>query len=185
MYRLLLLLLLFFSVGCSMRARRGPDAPPHYLLPLASNTPSLLLQGYSGPYGHQGKIQYAYDFKMPIGTPIVAARKGVVLEVQSSHEDSTRTPGQENYIFIDHGDGTFGRYYHLTKNGVLVRRGQSVKEGDLIGKSGDSGASAGPHLHFDVTSGCSEWGCQTIPITIYGVDENPLIPGKTYRGSER
>ena len=46
---------------------------------------------------------------------------------------------------------------------MLVSVGQRVPAGQEVGRSGDSGASAGPHLHFDVTRGCPDWGCQTIP----------------------
>src|SRR6185295_6323786 len=90
-----------------------------YVLPFASADSVTLLQGYNGPYGHAGKVEFAYDFKMPIGTEVRAARSGVVEKTENRFEDATRKAGQENYIFVAHGDGTFARYYHLTKNGVL------------------------------------------------------------------
>jgi len=92
----------------------------------------------------------------------------------------TKVPGEENYIFIRHADGTFGRYYHLTFGGALVDSGARVKRGDLIGRSGTSGASAGPHLHFDVTRECATWGCQTIPIVFRNAGADSLIAGTTY-----
>lgn len=165
----------------------GPDAGPpaaRYRLPYPVGVSWLLLQGYNGPYGHEGKAAYAYDFKMPVGSAVLAARSGKVVKTEGRYEDANRKAGQENFIFIDHGDGTFGRYYHLTKDGALVAAGARVKVGDPIGKSGDTGASAGPHLHFDVTRDCPEWGCQTVPISFENSSENPLTTGKTYKALE-
>jgi murein DD-endopeptidase MepM/ murein hydrolase activator NlpD len=117
---------------------------------------------------------------MPIGSPIIAARSGEVVHVVEVHDNGTRKPGEENVVVIKHSDGTFGRYYHLTKEGVLVTVGQSVKQGQRIALSGDSGASAGPHLHFDVTKDCYEWGCQTIRFEFGNVRVNPLKQGEVY-----
>ena len=117
---------------------------------------------------------------MPIGSSVIAARAGEVVHVVENNEDGTRKPGQENVVIIRHADSTFARYYHLTKEGVLVSVGEKVEKGQKIGLSGDSGASAGPHLHFDVTKGCYDWGCQTISIDFEGVKENPLKQGEVY-----
>lgn len=117
---------------------------------------------------------------MPVGSPVTASRDGVVVSVEARFEDGNRTAGQENFIFVSHGDETFGRYYHLTKGGVLVQVGENVAGGQLIGHSGNTGASAGPHLHFNVTRRCPEWGCQTIPISFSNSIENPLLPDRIY-----
>lgn len=154
--------------------------PPTYLLPFPIGARVYVLQGNNGPWGHTKEIAYAYDFKIPIGSDVCAARSGAVVKVEARFIDGNRTPGQENFIFVDHGDGTFSRYYHLTHDGVLVKVGDHVQAGDKIGKSGDTGASAGPHLHFDVTEKCPEWGCQTIPITFSNASENPLKAQKDY-----
>jgi murein DD-endopeptidase MepM/ murein hydrolase activator NlpD len=155
------------------------------VLPFPVGSSWLLLQGNNGPYGHEGKAAYAFDFQMPVGSKVIAARDGVVVKTEVRFEDGNRTPGQENFIFVAHGDGTFGRYYHLTKDGALVETGAKVRTGDWIGRSGNTGASAGPHLHFDVTRECPEWGCQTIPITFANSAESPLIEGKTYEALAR
>jgi murein DD-endopeptidase MepM/ murein hydrolase activator NlpD len=155
-----------------------------YVLPYAQGASYELLQGYNGPYGHTGRAEFAYDFKMPIGSSVIAARGGEVVKVVEKNSDSTRVPGEENVVVIKHSDGTFGRYYHLTKEGALVAIGDNVKQGDKIALSGDSGASAGAHLHFDVTKECFEWGCQTIPIRFVNAKENPLKQGETYQALE-
>jgi murein DD-endopeptidase MepM/ murein hydrolase activator NlpD len=77
--------------------------------------------------------------------------------------------------------GTFGRYYHLTTGSALVDSCARATRGDLIGHSGSSGASAGPHLHFDVTRGCPTWGCQTMPIVFRNAGSDSLVAGKIYR----
>ncbi|WP_275423228.1 M23 family metallopeptidase [Pseudoalteromonas sp. MMG022] len=99
---------------------------------------------------NQGVGLYAIDFVMPIGTKIVAARDGEVVSIRELYEDYNGEDLKENYIFIRHNDGTVARYFHLTHKGVLVNKGDEVKAGDVIGRSGNTGQSGGPHLHFDV-----------------------------------
>lgn len=152
-----------------------------YEVPYSSNSKFKLIQGWAGKYGHVEHLNYAYDFVMPIGTPILAARSGRVIKIEEQFEDNTKTPGKENYIIIDHGDSTFSRYYHLTKNGALIDVGDKVKRGQQIGLSGNSGASAGAHLHFDITKGCFDFGCPTIPFKFANSPENPLSAGKEYQ----
>ena len=101
-------------------------------------------------------------------------------KVEESFANATRKPGEENFVFVDHGDGTFARYYHLDRDGALVAPGDAVAAGQPIARSGDSGASAGPHLHFDVTRACADWGCQTVPIEFVNAVENPLVQGREY-----
>lgn len=116
---------------------------------------------------------YAIDFIMPIGTKIFAARDGEVVSVQESFKDWNNVDLEENYVFIKHDDGTVARYFHLTQNGALVKKGAKVKAGDLIGLSGNTGQSGGPHLHFDVQAcgpnlppNYNSMPCgQTLPVT--------------------
>lgn len=100
--------------------------------------------------GNGGVGLYAIDFGMPIGTPVVAARGGTVVAVRESFHDYNGIDLEENFVFIKHDDGSVGRYFHLTYNGALVELGDSVEQGASIGLSGNTGQSAGPHLHFDV-----------------------------------
>jgi murein DD-endopeptidase MepM/ murein hydrolase activator NlpD len=151
-----------------------------YLLPFDEGVSSKLIQGNNGQWGHTRALAYAFDFILPMGSEVRAARNGKVYEVQGGFADNTRKPGEENYIFVDHLDGTFGRYYHLAQGGVKVHVGQRVRAGDLIGLSGNSGASAGPHLHFDVTRGCPQYGCQTIPIRFANATDPVPVAGKSY-----
>lgn len=127
-----------------------PTSSP-YILPFKSGESYLVNQSYcpSNPgWGHHN--WFAYDFEMPIGTDIVAMRGGEVIQAQETFSDGTRVCGEENFIFIWHNDGTVAVYYHLTRQGVEVEIGQRVQQGDIIGRSGDSGCSIGPHLHVNL-----------------------------------
>jgi len=125
-----------------------------YVLPYEVGTGHEMVHGNCTASGtsHQagGTRQHAYDFEMPIGTVLVAARAGQVSAVQQSNVDGTRVPGEENFVMITHDDGTHGRYFHITQNGSMVAVGQMVGQGDPIALSGDTGESQGPHLHFVV-----------------------------------
>ncbi|AHG93640.1 Peptidase M23 (plasmid) [Gemmatirosa kalamazoonensis] len=98
--------------------------------------------------GHVGR--WAIDFRMLIGSPIVAARAGVVVATRDSFPDDNGEDLHENFVFVRHADGTVARYLHLTRGGALVGVGDTVRQGQRIARSGNSGQSAGPHLHFDV-----------------------------------
>lgn len=82
------------------------------------------------------------DFSLPKGTPIYATGDGVIKSVR-------RSPGgYGNHIDIDHGFGYSTRYAHLSE--FIVKKGQKIKRGELIGYSGNSGKSTAPHLHYEV-----------------------------------
>ena len=140
--------------------------------------------------GNGGVGLYAIDFRMPIGTPVVAARAGIVAAVQESFADGNNKDLQENYVFIKHDDDTIGRYFHLTKNGALAEKGDAVQHGQLIAHSGNSGQSGEPHLHFDVQK-CgpnlppdyNQLPCgQTLPVTFRNTKPHTcgLKPNESY-----
>lgn len=152
------------------------DLVPRYVLPFPSGGAHELTQGNCGGASHDGRFRYAFDFRMPVGTPLVAARDGVVLAVRDDRPDGTRRVGDENYVFVAHGDGEISRYIHLTRGGALVAPGDSVARGDTIALSGHSGRSVFPHLHFDVARGCSGEPCVTVPVAF--LNANPPIPNE-------
>jgi hypothetical protein len=98
--------------------------------------------------------RYAIDARMPIGTDVLAMRAGNVVRMQVSFYDGDLTPDNENFVAVEHDDGTTARYVHLTHDGALVQLGEHVQRGQRIALSGHTGNSAAPHLHFDVTRGC-------------------------------
>jgi murein DD-endopeptidase MepM/ murein hydrolase activator NlpD len=128
-----------------------PDKSFIYSYPFQKGHVFKISQGPGGEFSH--KDMFAYDFMMPVGTPIYAARDGVVAVIKA--DSGVGGPNKKyiddaNYISIYHSDGTIANYLHLNKNGVVVKEGQSVKRGELIAYSGNSGFSSGPHLHFEV-----------------------------------
>jgi murein DD-endopeptidase MepM/ murein hydrolase activator NlpD len=124
-----------------------------YEYPYADGDYFPIVQGFGGGYSHSGASQYAIDFAMPVGTPIHAARAGIVIDLVEQHSRggaSRKYAKYANYVVILHGDDTTGEYYHLRKDGVAVTQGERVTAGQLIGYSGNTGFSSLPHLHFAV-----------------------------------
>jgi murein DD-endopeptidase MepM/ murein hydrolase activator NlpD len=88
------------------------------------------------------KFHQGIDFTAPVGTPVYATGAGRVALTERSRR------GSGNKIIIDHGYGYKSVYAHL--NDIEVRLGRDVKRGDVIGTVGNTGLSAGPHLHYEV-----------------------------------
>ncbi|NUQ50137.1 MAG: M23 family metallopeptidase, partial [Phycisphaerae bacterium] len=131
------------------------DATDLYYLPYETGRASIVLQGHFGPFSHEQS--YALDFQMPRGTPILAARRGIVSAVRDDCPDCScvwdsdcACCGFANRVEITHADGSRAIYAHLDPGGVLVAVGQPVEARDMIGLSGSTGYSAAPHLHFEV-----------------------------------
>jgi murein DD-endopeptidase MepM/ murein hydrolase activator NlpD len=135
----------------------NPNARPQdvdYLLPLRQRA-LRIEQGYGGSFSHtDAQNLYAVDFAADIGTPVLAARDGVVMQVESDFAKAglnlEKFGGRANFVRILHDDGTMALYAHLQESGVLVRVGQRVRAGQQIGLSGNTGFTTGPHLHFVV-----------------------------------
>ncbi|WP_392892746.1 peptidoglycan DD-metalloendopeptidase family protein [Pseudomonas migulae] len=112
--------------------------------------PFRLSQGANGQYSHFGpKNRYAMDIAMPVGTPIIAARGGVVVKTENAQSGRGNDPSG-NFVRVLHDDGTMGVYLHLKQGSVSVREGQRVSVGSPLALSGNTGNSSGPHLHFVV-----------------------------------
>lgn len=107
-------------------------------------------QGYEGSFSHHDAAnRYALDFALPPGTPVLAAREGIVLQVEAGYREGGGDRAlPANLIRILHRDGSMAVYAHLSPDGLAVRPGQWVKAGERIALSGQTGYSTGPHLHF-------------------------------------
>lgn len=138
-----------------------------YQLPYASGRSFYVLQGFGASFSHTGLERWTVDFDMPEGTPVHAARGGVVVRVQDRHDRACWEPGcarYANFIVVLHDDLTTGEYYHLQHRGAVVTVGQQIEPGALIGYSGNTGKSTMPHLHFGVYR-ASSWGkTQSVPV---------------------
>jgi murein DD-endopeptidase MepM/ murein hydrolase activator NlpD len=140
-------------------------------------------QGNCGASTHAAgsELEYAYDFEMPVGTPVRAAREGVVMLVEGAYLEGNRTRGHENYVVVRHDDDTLASYAHLTTDGVLVAVGRRVARGQVLGLSGGTGTSL-PHLHFHVQRPGTAW---TMPVTFRNTRAHPngLREGEVYRAN--
>ncbi len=154
-----------------------------YVLPYkVGESYSVNLSHCGGSYHSAGyPDQYAIDFAMNIGTLITASRSGKVVFVEESGVDGGFP---NNLVVVEHSDGTFAQYMHLTHKGARVKVGQTVKKGSVIGLSGNTGLAGYPHLHFVATeSGSWKYPYVSFPTTFSNTTENPrgLDQGKTYK----
>lgn len=136
-----------------------------YKLPFPEGEGYIITQGYDNPFSHKkwpsgADHRYSIDFGVMTGTKIAATKSGKVVKLVQSHESPTKNgcfdPGPafcskiNNYVILQHDENVYSVYSHLKKDGVLVKLGQEVKQGQLIAESGNSGYSTRPHLHFAI-----------------------------------
>ncbi len=149
----------------------SPTASP-YVLPYPVGRTYGMFQGacpVNPAWGHYGWL--AYDFDLAIGDSVLASRDGTVFYVEQRWPDSDRVCGHENGVWIQHEDGSTMGYVHFTTNGARVAVGERVKTGQLIGLSGDSGCSSGPHLHVSLFRAGNDYGkTGTIPLNFRNAD---------------
>lgn len=153
--KIAILIILLIIIGIAIYFSLGSEVTQNldsyvYELPYKEGTSHKVVQGYGGRFSHKNKA--ALDFGMPVGTPIHAARGGVVYSYRDDSNEGGILPKYQrkaNYIMIRHSDGSIGCYWHLQKDGVVVKKGK-VEKGQLIGYSGNTGFVLRPHLHFAV-----------------------------------
>jgi murein DD-endopeptidase MepM/ murein hydrolase activator NlpD len=151
-----------------------------------------LSEGNNGPT-HRGRMTYAYDLATHIGTPVYAMRGGQVMAVQDKYPDTGG--GQDkiarfNYAMIEHDGGYRSVYVHLQQKFVSltqIKVGDRIDKGQLIGYSGNSGWSSGPHLHIEIQRpGSKLTFTQTIPFAIAGVCEPGAVTmARHWRASQK
>lgn len=159
-------------------AARAEDVT--YALPLGPGR-WRIDQGFGGSFSHTDpQSLHAIDINVPEGTPVLAARGGVVMHVEDDFEgaglDREKFAGRANHVRILHSDGTMAVYAHLQPETVRVRQGQRVSVGQRLGASGNTGFSTGPHLHFaiQVNRGMV---LESIPFRMAGPNGPIRIPG--------
>ncbi len=109
--------------------------------------------GSNASDAHIGKLKHSVDFECEEGSPLYAALGGTVVWLKN--DSKIRGLGKKyhddgNRIVIKHKNNEYTAYEHLRYKGAIVKVGQKVKKGQLIGYSGNTGDSDGPHLHFEV-----------------------------------
>jgi len=131
------------------------DDRARYRVPFASSEKFRVSQAFNGEFSHRDAgSRYAVDIMMPDGTPITAARDGVVMSVENDYAgnglDIDQYGDRANNVRLVHSDGTMAVYAHLQLESARVQVGEHVRAGQVIALSGDTGYTNGPHLHFCV-----------------------------------
>lgn len=158
--------------GVPAEALRGFAVPEGYELP----TEPELLPG--SPREYRGGFHEGIDFPLAFGMPVVAAKGGRIARIDSDYvewsvdeqlkaedeafhlgytPDRTLDRLRGRQVWIDHGHGVVTRYAHL-QSVELYTVGSIVAQGTLIGRVGNSGTKAGPHLHIEIRVGDSYLG---------------------------
>jgi murein DD-endopeptidase MepM/ murein hydrolase activator NlpD len=180
----------YFARGLRITCLELQDDPVGaYRYPWKGGVSHPVGQGNNNPSGsHNGSQAWAFDFNMPAGTEIRAARAGTVEWLQ---ENLTATynpnlptgPGNTpfpagslqnwgNAVRLRHAGGFTSWYFHIQANGVLVNVGDEVTQGQAIALSGNTGRSSAPHLHFQVQADSTDWG-QSVAHTFGAGCEQP------------
>jgi murein DD-endopeptidase MepM/ murein hydrolase activator NlpD len=165
------------SIGRDRLAECSEDPDTYYRFPFEGGAPEWSLgQANNGTFTHFGFGAFAFDFGAPAGTPVLAARSGIVVTVEESNTGNCfcappacsparctdcAAPNGNNFVVVQHFDGTVGRYFHFPADGASVEEGQRVYRGDQLGVVGNTGCSSNAHLHFEVGAAPGE---ATIPI---------------------
>ncbi len=166
-----LIFILFFT-GPKDLSSYPPQTESPYKLPWQAGINRWTSQGNNSFTSHHDFYFYSWDFWMPIGTEVLAAREGRVSQSVDAFEGFGFST---NFVMIKHADGTTAGYAHIKKS--LVQVGDIVKQGQPIALSGMVGQSVNPHLHFDVIN---KEGTQTIPISFSDVPGGIPLAGRFY-----
>lgn len=165
-------ILYFTLTGPEHLSQYPPASASPYRLPWAAGQTYRCVQSNRGIVSHRDWERFAYDFGMPVGTEICAARAGTVTQVVIDH-DGHGYHWPNNLVAVKHDDGTIAYYLHLKKGGSKVNVGDHVEQGQVIALSGHVGNSMMPHLHFHVRDAEKK---VTIPITFADVATDSGIP---------
>ena len=122
-------------------------------------------------------------------TNVIAARSGVVVYPTLNKridypnvQNCNPFMGYGNYVIIQHDDGNYTLYAHLSPNTITVREGDTVDQGQVIAKMGTSGCSTGPHLHFEVRLGENTSDARVDPLEY--VDKDNSRPSSSSSGGD-
>lgn len=155
------------------------DEAARYALPFDGAAPRLLLQGIGGSFSHTGQYLNSFDFRMPVGTFVLAAREGVVARVIGDFTQGGPSPifaDQANLVTVRHADGTYGEYVHLEPGSASVREGDAVQVGQPLARSGATGFTSEPHLHFMVWKTTSDGKFETLSIRFEDDSAEGYVP---------
>jgi murein DD-endopeptidase MepM/ murein hydrolase activator NlpD len=150
-----------------------------YRVPFGVGSTFQISQAYPVRITHTtAESQYAVDIALPDGTPVYAAREGIVMNTRHDSYRGAPSPvmlDQANFIEILHSDGTIALYAHLHWDSIRVRMGEHVARGQYLADSGNTGFTSGPHLHFAVLRNAG-FEDVSIPIQFAGIANVPVSP---------
>jgi len=152
-----------------------------YAWPFPAGAVARLTQGPGGPTHRAAHSRHAIDLAVPEGTPVLAARAGVVVFLEGRYFESgldlDKYLQRANQVRILHDDGSMASYAHLFPASIAVEPGQRVEAGQRIGLSGNTGYSSGPHLHFVVLVH-RKMGMVSVPFRMQGLGlQGPTASG--------
>lgn len=140
-------------------------------------------------YTHQGHLMYNESY-YAFGQDIIAAAEGKVFMSENDIADNTpvgvtnEDQPMGNYVIIDHGNSEYSIYAHLKQGSVIVKAGDQVSQGDLIGLCGNSGNSTEAHLHFQVSDNPDLFEDGSMSLNIKWEQEAAVIRGNTLDGGK-
>jgi hypothetical protein len=138
--------LVLLMIAVALLAGKAFAQPPTYL-PWQPGVTHTVIQGNNGGYSHNTQYtRYGWDFDLSYGTAVLSAAPGTVHIASYGYNT-----GWGNTVTVCYGDGTCSRYGHLSS--ISVSPGQGVGQAQLIGYSGSTGNSSGPHLHYQLENG--------------------------------
>ena len=188
------------SKGSELPSEQNYNCKVDYILPFEGKWTVFnggIGQGLSHSWGIIPQ-RYAYDFIIVddkgksfagdnkklesyfcYGKNIIAPADGTVVQVSNNHKDS-RVTGEKvycdtwdirgNFIVLEHAKDEYSVCAHLIPGSIPARKGDSVKQGDVIGKCGNSGNSSEPHLHFQLQNGISFFASAGLPISFVNIN---------------
>ena len=149
-----------FQYRLNVSAVPGPPTPEPvrnlmFRVPFAEDKAYLVSQGFNGAKTHLSEDStYAIDIAMPERSMVLAVRDGVVMDIEEDFNkggtDYEKFADKANHVRVLHEDGTMALYAHLALASVIVQPGARVRAGQAIARSGNTGLSSGPHLHFAI-----------------------------------
>lgn len=165
--------ILFFTGPVNLSQYPPQDMSP-FKLPWRAGDARFVSQGNRSFTSHRGLNLNAWDFVMPIGTPVLAAGEGTVVRVEMHHDGIGLLA---NIIVIQHSNEIRTGYAHLKKDSAQVKLGEHVRQGQILALSGLVGQTPFPHLHFFSTDTS---GTEPRPITFKDVPGGIPFAGHFY-----
>jgi murein DD-endopeptidase MepM/ murein hydrolase activator NlpD len=157
-----------------------PEQRRPYAFPLPPDAAWRLTQGFGGRASHRDPANwYALDLAAASGTPVLAARAGMVMQVVDGFtEGGTDAALRErmNLVRVLHDDGSMALYAHIATGSARVAPGEAVAAGQRLAAVGSVGWSTAPHLHFSVQVNDGR-ELLSLPFRMAGPDGGPLPTG--------